>query len=269
LPNTATIQNPLTDPTPPEVPLPNAPLERVIAQVRFTKILKLGVEASLIPFQEIVGTEFPDFDREQIHQLTIGPEGVVPSQEPSVRWRFADATNDWTVSLAPDFVALETTRYSSREDFLARFRRILGAVESAFSPSLMTRVGVRYIDRIDAAALADIEQLVRPEVAGVLKLPFARDAAEHALSEHIFEVGEARILARWGILRAGSTVDPAVIKPRPDQSWLLDLDMFRASKRAFEPDALIAEARSFTERLYCFFRWSVTPAFLSRYGASL
>jgi uncharacterized protein (TIGR04255 family) len=188
-------------------------------------------------------------------------------KEASTRWRFIDRSGAWTVSLAPNFVAIETTRYTSRADFFARFGEVLDRVAAHFEPSLVERVGVRYIDRIENEALEEIASLVRPEVAGVLQTPL-RAAAMHALSEHIFEVEGARLLARWGILRANRTVDPAAIEPIEEPSWLLDLDMFKVGKQAFDRATIIGEARSYAERIYCFFRWAVTPAFLARYGGA-
>lgn len=266
LPTTTTIVNPLTDPIPPEVPLPNAPLERVIAQVRFSPILKIAQRDFITPFQDTIRAAYPSIERDQTQHLALGPEGMVPG-ESSTRWRFIDVSGHWTVSLAPDFVAIETSRYTSRADFFARLSTVLEHVRAHIQPTRAERVGVRYIDRIEADGLEEISTLVRPEVAGVLPTPL-RSAAAHALSEHIFELDGARLLARWGILRAGRTIDPAAIAPINEPSWLLDLDLFKASKQAFEPAAIVAEARSYSERLYCFFRWVVTPAFLARYGGT-
>ena len=49
-----------------------------------------------------------------------------PGGNPEIReiptWRFRDRDGKWRVSLAPEFVALEATSYSSRNDFLGRLR---------------------------------------------------------------------------------------------------------------------------------------------------
>jgi uncharacterized protein (TIGR04255 family) len=260
------IGNPLSDPIPVEVPLPNAPLERVVAQVRFSPILKIEQRDYITAFQDGIREQYPSLEHDRTQLLALGPEGMVP-KEASTRWRFIDVSGEWTVSLAPDFVAIETTRYTSRADFFARFAEVIEHVHAHFRPGLVERIGVRYIDRIEDDGLAAIASLVRPELAGVLQTPL-RSAAVHALSEHIFEVDRARLLARWGILRANCTVDPAAIEPIEESSWLLDLDMFRVRKQPFDPAAIVAEARGYAERIYCFFRWAVTPAFLARYGGS-
>ncbi|MBI3183996.1 MAG: TIGR04255 family protein [Myxococcales bacterium] len=257
----------MSDPIPAEIPLPNAPLERVIAQVRFSSILKIEQREFITSFQDGIRTRYPSLEHDRTHLLAVGPDGLVP-KEVGTRWRFVDQSGEWTVSLTPDFVALETTRYTSRADFFSRFGAVVEQVHTHFKPGLVERIGVRYIDRIDHDGLAEISNLVRGELSGVLQSPF-RAAAVHALSEHIFEIDSARLLARWGILRANRTVDPAAIEPIEQPSWLLDLDMFRVGKQPFVPRAIVAEARGYAERIYCFFRWAVTPAFLTRYGGAV
>jgi uncharacterized protein (TIGR04255 family) len=84
----------------------------------------------------------------------------------------------------------------------------------------------------------------------------------------MFELPDARVLARWGRLPAGATVDPAAIEPAQEKSWILDLDMFSAAPMPFAVDRAVAEAQRFAERIYTIFRWAVTDDFLRRYGGT-
>ena len=104
--------NPLTDPTPTEVPLKNAPLVRVVAQVRFPLITAIGDQQFIAPFQEALRKIYPVLRPERIQGVIFGPEGAIPTQEEQV-WRFFDVEDHWRISLAPDFVAVETTKYQS------------------------------------------------------------------------------------------------------------------------------------------------------------
>jgi hypothetical protein len=47
------------------------------------------------------------------------------------------------------------------------------------------------------------------------------------------------------------------------------LDMFRAETRTFDPSEVVADARSYAERIYTFFRWAVTDDFLRLYGGKV
>ena len=95
--------------------------------------------------------------------------------------------------------------------------------------------------------------------------------ASHALSESLFSVPtpNAQLLARWGLLPPSATVDPAAIEPLGEPSWILDLDMFQAGQRIFDPQEMVSDVRLFAERIYTFFRWAVTDDFLRFYGGKV
>ena len=45
--------------------------------------------------------------------------------------------------------------------------------------------------------------------------------------------------------------------------------MFSVESQSFDPEALVAEVRTYAERIYTLFRWAVTEDFLRRYGGEL
>jgi uncharacterized protein (TIGR04255 family) len=261
------VEDPLVAPPPTEVPLTNAPLVRVIAQVRFPTILVVEQRDFVASFQEAVRATYPVLRQEQAQSVLVGPAGVT-SVKPQTAWRFADVDGHWRVSLTPEFLALETTTYTSRKDFLKRLRTVVAALSEHVEPKLIDRLGVRYIDRITGAAVDEIANLVRGEVRGIMGTPAASHAV-HAISETMFELDDARVVARWGLLPPGATVDPAAIEPAPDKSWILDLDMFSVSPAPFAVDRVVDNATRYAERIYTLFRWAVTEDFLRRYGGKL
>lgn len=261
-----TPQTPLSGPPPAEVPLATPPLVRVIAQVRFPVIASVEKREFIAPFQEAIRSDYPVLRPEQSRSVVLGPDGVRDARA-TTAWRFHDVGSAIRVTLAPDFLALETGRYTSRDDFLARFRSVLRALEEHVDPKVIDRLGVRYIDRVIGTNLADLPALVRPEVSGVLSTPLA-ELVRHALSEHVFVLpeGAGLVTARWGLVPGLSTVDPAALEPIEEPSWLLDVDVFQGETRALDVDATVTQARSFAERIYSIFRWAVTDEFLRRYG---
>lgn len=257
--------NPLVDPSPEEVPLKNAPLERVLVQVRFPLIASLNNVGFIGPFQEAIRDAYPVLRPEQARGIAIGPQGASATSSP-VTWRFNEVEGAWRVSLAPTFVALETSSYTSRTDFLDRLRVVLDALIEHVGPQRFDRLGVRYIDRVTGESLEDIGQLVRPEVLGVVSTPMAEHAV-HSLCETLFtvEAEEAKLFARWGTIPAQTLVDPA-LEPLGERSWILDLDMFSEGERDLDRDELLESTRAYAERTYSFFRWAVTKVFLKRFG---
>lgn len=257
---------PLLGPPPAEVPLPDAPLVRVIAQVRFPLIASVERREFIAAFQEAIRREYPVLRPEQSRGVTLSAEGVTDARKSTI-WRFHDRSGHWRATLAMDFVAIETTQYSSRDDFLERFRRLLVALESHIDPQVIERVGVRYIDRVVGDVPGLLPKLVRPEVGGILGTPLA-DHARHSIVENVFDLpdGAGRLTARWGLVPPRGTVDPAAVDAIDEPSWLLDVDAFRAGTTDFDVDAVVSEARRFAERIYALFRWVVTDEFLRRYG---
>jgi uncharacterized protein (TIGR04255 family) len=261
--------NPLVGASPREIPLRKAPLVRVIAQVRFPIIVSIDKREFIAPFQETLRETYPALRPERIRGFVVGPQEVTsgPSQ---VVWRFNDIGETWRVSLASDFLALETIAYSSRSDFLRRLQAALTALDEHIGPKIVDRLGLRYIDRVIEQDIDDLTKLVRPEVIGVLATPMAAHA-QQALSESLFAVPEtkAQLRSRWGRVPPNATVDPAAIEPVGNPSWILDLDMFSVNPEPYNTEELVAEARTYAERIYTLFRWAVTDEFLRRYGGDL
>ena len=261
--------DPFTAPLPEEVPLPQAPLVRVIAQVRFPSVLSIEKREFVAPFQEALRARYPVLRAEQTRGVLLGPQGSVPTP-PAVIWRFTGLDDGWRVSLAADFVAVETTAYESRGDLLDRLEQVIRALEDHIGPKVVDRLGVRYIDRIKGEAVSEVGRLVRPEVLGVAGTTAAKHTS-HALSEGLFNLPgqQAQLRARWGLLPSHGTVDPAAMEPIDERSWILDLDMFSTEASPFEQSAILSNARAYAERSYCFFRWVVTEEFLRLYGGEV
>jgi len=259
------IKDPFTDPPPAEVPLVNAPLVRVIAQLRFPLVASIEQRDFIAPFQEAIRSSYPILRQEQTQQVLFGANIATPVRSSSTAWRFNSEDGHWRVSLTSDFLALETTKYTSRKDFLERLEIVVAALASRIDPKLLDRVGIRYIDRISGDALADISRLVRPEVRGLIGSP-AATAVTHSITETVFTREDAQALVRWGQLPPHVTVDPAAIEPSDAPSWILDLDMFSSGPVPFSVDRVVADTRGYMERLYTFFRWAVTDEFLRHFG---
>ena len=257
---------PFSGPPPKEVPLKAAPLVRVLAQIKFPTILAVAEPTAVAPFQERIRSAYPHADKETAQRLDVNlqtPQAVKVETE-SI-WRFQDRDKQWRASLSPTFLALETTRYTSRDDFLGRMKVLTEALEQTLNPRVTTRVGLRYIDRIEGDAVSHIRDLIRPEVLGSYAL-FA-PAVRHILANADFDTEEgASITTRWGMLPPNGTIDPNVLEPAKDQNWILDLDMYTDVQGDFTAAALGPQLERFAERIYAVFRFMVTEKFLDHYG---
>ncbi|WP_446830460.1 TIGR04255 family protein [Candidatus Foliamicus sp.] len=265
---------PLVDMSPAEVRLPNAPLARVIAQVRFPPILSIQKEKpdSVADFQEALRIDYPHLHRDEIHYIKVGT-GKPNISEPVI-WRLADQSEapKWRVSLGTNFIALETWRYSSRDDFLRRLRRVLAVVEECFDPAEAQRLGLRYIDRLQGEAVSSIGELIQPSVLGILwpegeASNALREATAHMVTQAQFVAQQGEIIqGRWGTLPPGATHDPDALQPIQEPSWVLDLDMFSQKPLPFNSGELVGKAEGFARQIYSVFRLMVTEEFLMHFG---
>jgi uncharacterized protein (TIGR04255 family) len=256
----------------PEVPLPRAPLAFVIAQVRFERVASVSNEAFIGGFQEAIRGVYPVMRREQQTGVLIGPGGPVVPAESSTAWRFDERPERWQVTLAPDFVALATARYSRRRDLLDRLRAILTAAQDHLEVRFSDRLGVRYVDRVEGEELlAQLPNLLRSEVLGTTGVDPGEAGVQqaHTFSDSTYRLPEgADLHARWGLLPPQATFDPS-IEPVDVRSWVLDLDAYTTQQDAFDPATLVARAEQLCERIYRFFRWAVTDEFLAAHGGQL
>lgn len=251
-----------------EVPLNRAPLVSVIAQVRFPVVMKIEDSSFVANFQEAIRKDYPILRPERQLGVVIGPGGVQP-QDAGTVWRFETKDPDaWQVTLAPTFVALSAKRYTRRSDLLTRLAVVLHALEDWLHPKVCDRIGVRYVDRVTGELLARISKLIRPEMLGIVGDEAALGSAKvvHVLSDTLFQLEDSQLRGRWGRLPAGATYDPG-IEPAREPSWVLDLDHYTSQQEDFDLATIGGKAADFCDRIYTFFRWVVTDAFLYEFGA--
>ncbi|MGO9872248.1 MAG: TIGR04255 family protein [Acidimicrobiia bacterium] len=263
------IDHPFGPPVP-EIPLTRAPLVLVVAQARFPTVASITEgETFIAPFQERLRAEYPVLRHEQQTQLLLGPEGPIQQNTGRI-WKFTQAKGPWSVALAPDFLALSTSTYTSHADFFDRFEVAMRALEGWLTPPICDRLGVRYVDRVDdPALLGKLHGLLRPEILGVsgVKTGDNNVTERHSLSDATFaHTDGTETHARWGSLPEHATFDPT-FAPSDKPSWVLDIDTYTTSPKDFAVADLTAQARLFADRTYRFFRWAVTDAFLDAHGA--
>ena len=256
-----------------EVPLPRTPLARVIAQARFPSILAIRNPDKVAVLQETLRETYPNLSQDQVHSIEL-TGGQTPNVRQGLIWRLADREKDasWRVSLGVDFVALETSSYDSRGDFLDRLRGVVSAVEQTFKPASASRLGLRYIDRLVDKAVERVGDLIHPEVLGIIRppgnpRPALGESVIHMVTEAQFLAQDgSRIQGRWGQLPANATHDPDALEPVGNPSWVLDLDMFTTESQPFATEDLLTTTTTFAKCLYWLFRQMVTEEFLRFHG---
>lgn len=266
--------NPMIDPPPASVDLADAPLYKVIIELKFSEILQIGTTERVAAFQDRVRLDYPIVNQRVGLEVLVTSNGVTPSQAPNTAkvvqlWNFSDLSQNWLVVLSPSSLALVTRSYGSRSDFTDRFRRLLQALMDSFGlPIIGTRLGVRYIDRVVSREGLDFSGLLNREAMGMKSAPFS-DLVQLAIGEAMVSapLESADLRLRWGFLPANTTYDPMTVEGSPNPSWVLDQDMFKEGVfEVFTPDAVLDDIRKFSTRMYGVFRWVITDEFLRTFG---
>ena len=265
------IADPLIGEPPERVQLAPAPLVRVLGQVQFAKIIKINEEQHIGNFQEAVRNHYPFIQKDvaQAIQLRTVGNAVQAGATEEVIWRLFDKSRTWRVSLNPGGLSLDTLKYTTRDEFLSRFHFLLTALAETIEPSIATRVGFRYINRLEHD-LQSLENLVYPELIGVLSGSL-RPQVEQTLSQAQCKTAEGRLIVRWGMLPPGNSHDGDMVAPTQGESWILDIDSFTTEdlpEDGFKPELLSALVNTMADRAYAFFRWSVKDSFLKQFGAA-
>ena len=132
--------------------LPRSPLELVVCQVRHDDRPVSG--AAALRIQEELGGpsgRFPRIEQVEIHTaaIALGPGALVPGAADIGRgWHLKSADGSWTAALLPGHFSLETTRYTTWDEFRGLLGDLGQAVERAAPPTIEQRTGLRYVDRL-------------------------------------------------------------------------------------------------------------------------
>jgi len=177
------------------------------------------------------------------------------------------ADKNWRVSLSTAFCTFECDSYTSRDDFITRWTRVLAAIEQTFNPRIELRTGTRYINQVKGDPFKSLEKMVRTGILGIVATPDMRQQVRHHLTEATLAVEEGEMLLRFGILPPNAVIDPGVMNPISEASWILDIDVYSTAQGPFTVDKLAASFRALAEREYCVFRYITNEEFLKVYGA--
>ncbi len=193
--------------------------------------------------------------------------GVEGARKIFHHWRFVDLHSHWRVTLATNFIAIETTAYQNRTDFFERLKEVLVALQATVKPVLVGRVGVRYIDQVCGEPFNRINELVRSEVLGIGTGTVQGDMIR-CMNEALFKTKEGNLVVRTGIMQENQTHDSEMMPAIDQRSWFLDIDSFREQPvfASFDPEMIVDLGNVLATRSYTFFRWAVTDEFLRNFG---
>jgi uncharacterized protein (TIGR04255 family) len=257
---------PLFGNAPKSVPLRFAPLVSVLVQARFAEVFSISKKEFVAAFQERIRQRYPASAQETGNHVNL--VGGKPQIRQVNSWKFLDETGNWSVVLTTTFVTLQTQLYTSRTDFIARFDELIAALADTIKPSLLQRVGVRYIDQIKGPEFAQLDSLINPAIKG-MEDPELRMHIVQSMHDTICKIEEGMLRARWGIVPSQGSHDQSILPALNEMSWVLDLDTYKElpeGEQNFDRQAIVNIASKLATRSYAVFRWAVTNKFIEAYG---
>lgn len=159
-------------------------LQNVICQLRFPPILRIDSE---IPsqFQERIKDIFPFYkEKTEVIQQELSSLSLAPTEVNQMMMKSSNRKNHeflsddemLKVNLTRTFIALSTSQYTRWEEFLNILGKIINALFEIYSPSFVTRIGLRYVNIFDRTLLelkdADWNELLNPYLLGLLSSEF-------------------------------------------------------------------------------------------------
>ena len=208
---------------------------------------------------------FPLKRRDAEVQLIITPAGPQQQANGFVH-RLTSAADDWTISIGASFIALETSAYKGHDDFIARLRTALAALNELANIPVVTRIGYRYTNRIDGVDdLARLSERFTPSVLGGLGDAPDGSTLVHSITESVYRFDPESLLVRSAQVGANESIDPT-LAPVQEDSWILDLDAYDESRVVFTVDAICERAKELSKIASDHFHAVTTEEFTKRYA---
>lgn len=244
--------------------LAKAPLEAAVIEVRFT-----GAVAEISPTDAAAvrdalarGTDqdFPTIQPalQQQVQIDIGGQGTPRISERSKGWRIVSANGSSQITLMPDVVIMQVSEYQRwRTSMKAPLGILLESLSQLVEPSLVHRIGLRYIDRFQDDACDSVsswqgkidDALLGPVLNKVFgdMVRGAQQQIEIRLDDH-----------HGALLRHGPVYDEASKSVR----YLLDTDVFKHSTFEFDVEHVLHAAERLNRTALALFQAAVTDDYL-------
>lgn len=233
----------------PRLELVNSPLELVVCQLRYPMVLSLAGGQAPEAFGQRVQDAYPVANKKQTTSVEIVGESAV--QKSTVTWVFEDQESQWTVSLASNFVALETKKYVRFADFLERFEHILALTRETYQVQLMERLGLRYVDHLSRVLQPQLPENWTEQINGAIlparamRLP---GEPQNANLETRFVTGDFILAMRSVFVEKGF---PGIV----NDELILDFDCYNEKRRSLDNVADALER--FRSESYKAFRWAI------------
>jgi len=250
-------------------PLPHAPLELAVCQLRFEERVAvteprtiLNLQASIASETSVPFAKLEPVKRAQI-EFAFGPQvsGATQPQVLASGWKLESDDGVWTITVMPDQVIVETTRYPGWESgFRPVLHALIGAVGEFVQPSFEQRLGLRYINGIrveDVQSPMGWKSYIAPSLLGVLSDEVLGPGVRASQQQLSLELNDDILCTmRHGLAGGNAAGD--------QPAYVLDYDVFRDRGQSFDVDSLKLASDNLNDFALRLFHASITEELLER-----
>lgn len=235
----------------------NAPIVYALCQVRFSTIL--AIQDAIPKFQPAIQKDFPRYDDTPIQAMEIDLIGGQLGARKRGRWAFTDREQRSGFIIHDNSFVYHTTSYTTFEDFCESLEKGLLGFANAAEPTLVERVGVRFVDFITADGQHHLGEYLHDSLHGppFADMPVVSEVIQR--QEQILvktEIGQFNFRSSRGRHAAPLPADigPINLKiprtaPATEPSALLDFDHFSDEPFDFSVPEIMTRARALQDVL--------------------
>jgi len=262
-------------PDPGRYHLASAPLRQAHAELRFPLVARFQSLEGVAPVQDRLSDMFPFMQGRDVTEMgvVIGPEGPSKPEVGSAKVWELSSEDGTMVTLGAGSATLSAgPEYGGVDWFLDRWSLVLDALVATGAIRRCDRIGVRYINVVEAAPGEPRSwvQWFRPEVVGwAAQSVFSDGTIVHtALNQMNLTVsaseafpdfpGDVQGIIRNGLVQANSVVPGLPVIQLEHEALILDMDAFLVAPQPLSTDALTDQVKRLHHELDKFFRWSLT-----------
>lgn len=233
-----------------DVTLQASPLTEVICQVKFAPILRIA-ESLPSAFQELLRGRFPKFAKRNSFRMEIKAGGSASAAPLPNEFVCETVDGSSSAALGVDFVALSTQNYSHWKSFANDLQMVLKAFEQIYGPTLMTRLGLRYVNELRLANTGanSPDQLV----------DFLNSDLSHFYYQPIWNPPDATVSLVQLRQDNESLALRIGIETRGEARVVLDYDYYTelAEPTQTSTDEILTTVHHYHQMIYDAFRWSI------------
>jgi len=256
----------------PPLKLPNSPLIFVLAQIKISPVMNIAEKVPMMQ-EAFRKAGYPRLVQREIQTTHHRADGAAHQIDTRHQWEFINKEKTASVLVDAEGMTVQVTEYQIFEDFITMLRDATTLFDAEVQPSLMHRVGLRYVDLVVPSEGNSIVDYFQSGLRG-FQLP-KTESRKAFFSESVCETSaNSTFVHRYIEAASGFGFPPDLLpihlelrrEPRLQTPFgLLDLDHYSTHDEDFSVDTAIDQFWTLHEHQTLAFQASVTDKALEEW----